>query len=158
MTVTGVLDEPTGLIVSSLRDLDLAIDRVRTAFAHRYHVTINDGLVVSHLAANGHRLRPGEIAAELMVTSGTLTPMLDRLEAAKFVRREPNPDDRRSVIVVLTDFGLRALDEYREQFGTAIDNAIPASVRRQVAQWLGDVAGALHGLSVELQPRDAAPR
>lgn len=155
MTITGVLDEPTGLIVSALRELDLAIDRVRTAFANRYRVTINDSLVVSHLAANGHRMRPSEIAAKLMVTSGTLTPMLDRLEAAKFVRRDPNPDDRRSVIVVLTEFGLQALDGYREQFGTAIENAIPAPVRRQVAECLGDVAGALHGLSVELRPEDA---
>ena len=42
--------------------------------------------------------------------------MLDRLESAKFVRREPNPDDRRSVIVVLTEQGEAALAEYREQF------------------------------------------
>ena len=121
MTITGVMDEPTGLVVAALRSLDLAIDRVRTAFAHRYRITISDSLVISHLAANGRRLRPGEIAARILVTSGTLTPMLDRLETAKFVRREPNPDDRRSVIVVLTEQGEAALAEYREQFRQAIE-------------------------------------
>ena len=121
MTITGVMDEPTGLVVAALRSLDLGIDRVRTAFAHRYRITIGDSLVISHLAANGRRLRPGEIAARILVTSGTLTPMLDRLETAKFVRREPNPDDRRSVIVVLTEQGDAALAEYREQFRSAIE-------------------------------------
>src|SRR5690349_8139787 len=103
----------------------MTIDRVRTASAPRYRTTITDSLTVSYLAANRQRLRPSEIAARVLVTSGTMTPMLDRLEAANFVRREPNPDDRRSVIVVLTEVGARALDEYREHFRKAVQDAVP---------------------------------
>src|SRR5690242_11549730 len=145
------MDEPTGLVVAALRGLDLCIDRVRTAFAHRYRITINDSLVISHLAANGHRLRPSEIAARVLVTSGTLTPMLDRLEAAKFVHREPNPDDRRSVIVVLTENGQAALAEYREQFRVAIENAVPPELRRDLADCMGKLAAALHVFSTGME-------
>jgi DNA-binding MarR family transcriptional regulator len=156
MTITGVMDEPTGLVVAALRALDLAIDRVRTAFAHRYRITINDSLVVSHLAANGHRLKPSEIATRILVTSGTLTPMLDRLETAQFVRREPNPDDRRSVIVVLTEKGDAALAEYREHFRAAIEGAVPAELRRALADCMAKVSLALDevatGMSNEPAP------
>ena len=35
------------------------------------------------------------------MTSGSGTPLLDRLERAGFIRRIPNPDDRRSLLVKL---------------------------------------------------------
>jgi DNA-binding MarR family transcriptional regulator len=150
VTITGVMDEPTGLVVAALRSLDLGIDRVRTAFAHRYRITIGDSLVISHLAANDGHLRPGEIAARILVTSGTLTPMLDRLESANFVRREPNPDDRRSVIVVLTEQGEAALAEYREQFRVAIDAAVPAQLRTKLADCMTHLAAGLDTLATEM--------
>jgi DNA-binding MarR family transcriptional regulator len=151
MTITGVMDESTGLVVAALRSLDLAIDRVRTAFAHRYRITINDSLVVSYLAANGRRLKPSEIAARVLVTSGTMTPMLDRLEAANFVRREPNPDDRRSVIVVLTEVGAKALDEYREHFRKAVEDAVPENLRKDFAHCMERMADALHVVSTDIE-------
>lgn len=158
MTITGVMDEPTGLVVGALRGLDLAIDRVRTAFAHRYRITISDSLVVSHLAANGRRLRPSEIAARILVTSGTLTPMLDRLESAGFVRREPNPDDRRSVIVSLTERGDAALAEYREQFRIAIEGAVPAELRTRLAECMDRLSDGLDQLAETMEAERIAKR
>ncbi|MFE6649141.1 MarR family winged helix-turn-helix transcriptional regulator [Nocardioides sp. NPDC057772] len=49
----------------------------------------------------GHRLR---------LDSGTLTPLLKRLEAAGHIRRERDPGDERRVLVSLTEAG-RALEE-----------------------------------------------
>lgn len=151
MTITGVMDEPTGLVVAALRGLDLAIDRVRTAFAHRWRITITDSLVLSHLAANDRRMRPSEIAARILVTSGTLTPMLDRLETARFVRREPNPDDRRSVIVVLTDEGAAALADYREQFRAAIEDNVPRDLRAALAHCMAALSDGLDGLATRME-------
>jgi DNA-binding MarR family transcriptional regulator len=42
---------------------------------------------------------PGKLAEGTGLTTGGVTVMLDRLEKAGFVRREPNPNDRRSVLV-----------------------------------------------------------
>jgi DNA-binding MarR family transcriptional regulator len=42
---------------------------------------------------------PGELARFAMLTTGGITVVLDRLEKAGYVRREPNPQDRRSSIV-----------------------------------------------------------
>ena len=48
---------------------------------------------------------PGELSAQLELSSGAMTNRLDRLEAAGLVRRLPDPDDRRGVRVELTDAG-----------------------------------------------------
>src|SRR5580658_4419241 len=42
---------------------------------------------------------PGKLAERTGLTTGGVTVMLDRLEKAGFVKREPNPNDRRSVLV-----------------------------------------------------------
>ena len=45
-----------------------------------------------------------------MLSSAGVTSRLDRLERRGFVRRLPDPDDRRGVIVDLTDSGLEIVD------------------------------------------------
>jgi len=42
---------------------------------------------------------PGKLADCTGLTTGGVTVMLDRLQTAGFVKREPNPHDRRSVLV-----------------------------------------------------------
>jgi MarR family transcriptional regulator, organic hydroperoxide resistance regulator len=43
--------------------------------------------------------KPGDFARWASLTTGGVTVVLDRLEKAGFIRREPNPDDRRSSII-----------------------------------------------------------
>lgn len=57
------------------------------------------------------RLSPGELLATTMVSSGTMTNRIDQLEKAGLVERLDNPDDRRGVIIALTEEGLRRVDE-----------------------------------------------
>jgi DNA-binding MarR family transcriptional regulator len=45
-----------------------------------------------------------------MVTSGTMTNRIDRLAAANLVRREPDPRDKRGVLVTLTGAGQERVD------------------------------------------------
>src|SRR5665213_1191834 len=52
---------------------------------------------------------PGRLAAWTGLTSGGVTVALDRLEKAGYIRREPNPADRRSLLVTLLPIRLRKL-------------------------------------------------
>ena len=45
-----------------------------------------------------------------MLSSAGMTSRIDRLERRGLVRRLPDPDDRRGVIVELTDQGLEVVD------------------------------------------------
>jgi DNA-binding MarR family transcriptional regulator len=56
-------------------------------------------------------MSPGELGDELLLSSGAMTNRLDRLESAGLIAREPDPDDRRALIVRLTPEGIRRIDE-----------------------------------------------
>ncbi|MGN7355996.1 MarR family winged helix-turn-helix transcriptional regulator [Paenibacillus sp. SAF-054] len=51
-----------------------------------------------------------ELGEALFLDSGTLTPLLKRLQAAGLINRERSAQDERKVIITLTDEGLRLKD------------------------------------------------
>jgi len=51
---------------------------------------------------------PGDLSKELELSSGAMTSRLDKLEQRGFIRRHPDPNDRRGVVLELTDAGERA--------------------------------------------------
>src|SRR5690242_5798717 len=55
------------------------------------------------------RLRLHELAQAVVLSRSGLTRLVDRLEAAGLLRREPDPTDRRGAFAVLTDEGYAAL-------------------------------------------------
>jgi DNA-binding MarR family transcriptional regulator len=50
-----------------------------------------------------------------MVTSGTMTNRLDRLEELKLINRQPDPNDGRGSLVSLTPLGKKKVDEALDQ-------------------------------------------
>lgn len=57
------------------------------------------------------RLTAGELVEASMVTSGAMTNRIDRLVARALVTRHTDPDNRRSVLIDLTDRGRTLIDE-----------------------------------------------
>jgi DNA-binding MarR family transcriptional regulator len=62
------------------------------------------------IAGPPHRLSPTRLGRGLMLSSAGMTSRIDRLERRGLVRRLPDPDDRRGVIVELTHQGLEVVD------------------------------------------------
>jgi DNA-binding MarR family transcriptional regulator len=54
---------------------------------------------------NGGASTPGVLARYLELSTGAMTSRLDNLEKEGLIRRVPDPDDRRSVIVEITEAG-----------------------------------------------------
>jgi DNA-binding MarR family transcriptional regulator len=67
-------------------------------------------LVALRRAGEPFRLTPTELARQRMMTSGGMTPVIDRLDRHGLVARRPNPDDRRGSLVELTRAGRRKVD------------------------------------------------
>lgn len=59
---------------------------------------------------------PGELSRELRMDAGHSTRSLTRLEETGFIRRQANPADKRSCILVLTDKGQDAFDLSHDLF------------------------------------------
>ena len=58
-----------------------------------------------------YRLSPTELFNALMVSSGTMTNRIDRLEQAGLVQRIPEPRDRRGMLIQLTDRGFDTIEK-----------------------------------------------
>lgn len=67
---------------------------------------------------------PGELGRQLALTTGGVTVMLDRLEKKGYVKREPNPLDRRSLLVSVLSRKFEKLDalyaEINRSFGEVL--------------------------------------
>lgn len=56
------------------------------------------------------QLSPKALARSMMLTTGGMTGRLDRLEGRGLIRRSPDPDDRRGLVITLTPDGRRLID------------------------------------------------
>jgi DNA-binding MarR family transcriptional regulator len=90
------------------RHLDLA--RRQAFAAHGLETWEFDVLSALRRSGTPYELSPGRLIKATMVTSGTMTNRVDRLTAKGLVARKPHPDDRRGVLVRLTDEGRRSVD------------------------------------------------
>ncbi len=69
-----------------------------------------DVLAALRRAGSPHTLSPSQLMAETMVTSGTMTNRLDRLEELELIVRQPDPSDGRGSLVTLTALGTKKVD------------------------------------------------
>jgi DNA-binding MarR family transcriptional regulator len=99
-------------VLSRVTRLARHLDRQRNVVFARHDLEIWSFDVLSALrrADPPHHLSPGQLLAQTLVTSGTMTHRLDHLEERGLVRRRPDPSDARSVRVLLTTVGRRRVD------------------------------------------------
>ncbi len=94
--------ELTGRVVVSLRALSTEIDRLDHAAAGRYGLNRTDMRALDIVGRAGP-LAPSDLARLLGFTTGGVTTVIDRLEHSGYVRRQPDPADRRRQIVAVTE-------------------------------------------------------
>ena len=128
-------------VLSRLRRLGRHLERVRRSAFAVAGLQPWEFDVLAALRRTGAEatLSPTALAAETMVTSGTMTNRVDRLTARGLVERYPDPDDRRGVLVRLTPEGRLAVDGAFEALLTAehqLLDGLPAADRRTLAALL----------------------
>lgn len=96
--------------------------------------------VLYHLGhAPDGRLRMQELARSILLTPSGLTRLVDRLEAAKLVRREKCPSDRRGYFAAITAAGRRRLAEAEPIHQRGIDAHFARHLDETEADVLADV-------------------
>jgi DNA-binding MarR family transcriptional regulator len=101
------LDLATEGIVQRIQVLDKRFEHSMNETLARFGVSWGEWKLLGALRLGGppYRSTPGRLAEWLHLSSGAMTNRLDRMEESGLVRRLPDPDDRRSVGVELTDAG-----------------------------------------------------
>ncbi len=108
----GDLDLDPMAVFSRISRLAHHVDRARRqAFtSHDVEPWEFDVLAALRRAGEPYELSPGRLLRETLVTSGTMTNRVDRLNQRGLVERHPDPSDRRGVLVRLTPDGKDAVD------------------------------------------------
>lgn len=135
LSIWPEIDPDTESIVNGLDMASRRIQRASVKTLGQLGVARGEFWVLMHMMRG--QTSPAQIAGELMVSTGTMTNRLDKLEKAGLVRRHPDPKDRRSVMVEITARGRATVDRYVKVQGDIerrlLGHLSPAERRRTVA-------------------------
>jgi DNA-binding MarR family transcriptional regulator len=132
-------DDLTRLAGLLTRAVDAPAVVLHLALAERLGLNATDLLGLQLVAEDGETT-PGRLAQVAGLTTGAITGILDRLEAARLIERSSDPADRRRVTVRLTDRRLDELLAILQPLADA-DEALlaerPAAERSAIGEYLG---------------------
>jgi MarR family 2-MHQ and catechol resistance regulon transcriptional repressor len=127
-----------------------AIARHAEADVARHGLTIAEFGILEALYHVGPLLL-GELQRKILVSSGGVTYLVDRLEKRGLVRREACPEDRRARYATLTTEGKRLVARIFPDHARAIERAVsglPRSDRERAAALLKQLGRAADALPV----------
>lgn len=132
----------------------VAVERQRRRMMHREFADVGikppEFGILAMLRGSGQPCSPTQLFSSLMASSGGMTKMLDRLEAAGHVQRTPDPNDRRSVLIEITDSGRtlvgQMLTRMRELEDALLTDFTPDE-RSALARMLGRLSSAFRSHS-----------
>lgn len=119
---------------------------------HRLSPAARQALGALH--GHGAALTPGEVAERLLLTPASITSLLDTLERRSLVTRSPDPDDRRRVLVEITDAGRAVVEQFVPE-AVALQTAVMAGVSEadrarlvRILATIRDTTATLNGADV----------
>lgn len=103
---------PMGIIGRMTR-LTKHLERAIQETFSEFDLTVGGFDVLAALRRSGqpYQLSPTELFNTLMLSSGTMTHRVDRLEQAELVKRIPDPSDRRGTLIELTEQGFNVIEK-----------------------------------------------
>jgi DNA-binding MarR family transcriptional regulator len=137
-------------VTARISRLALHIARQQEEVFGRFGLNRGDVGVLSALRIAGppNQLSPTQLFKGLMLSSAGITSRLDRLEARNLVRRIRHPNDRRGVLVELTEEGRSVL----HQAVAANTAAEPDLIEGLTKEEVSTLAGLLKKMLSRLEP------
>ena len=94
---------------------------------------------------------PGKLAASTGLTTGGVTVMLDRLEKAGFVKRQPNPKDRRSILVKVNARKLQKVNSFYSGINQRLETFLSERSEAEI-QSVIDFLSSMNAIRAERAP------
>lgn len=145
-----------------MRTGDLLIGLHNREAAEEYRLSPTAKMALAVIEGAGEPLEPSVIAERLIITSGSMTSMLDTLEKRGLVRRLPHPGDRRKLLVEVTDEAVTILDallpSFHQRERIVLHGALSAAEQRTLLELLSKVQQAAVAEGEQLVVRHAERR
>lgn len=105
------------------RELSARTVMFHSAVAEKMGLSITEHKALDILSRQG-AITAGQLAEVTGLTTGAITGMVDRLEKAGFVRRVPDPNDRRKIRIEAVTEKYEAMADVFESLGEAMDGLL----------------------------------
>jgi DNA-binding MarR family transcriptional regulator len=134
--------------------------------ADEYQLSPSARGVLAVVEGAGQPLEPSVIAERLVVTTGSMTSLLDNLEKRGLIRRLPHPDDRRKLLIDITPEARAIVDALlpalhareREVVGAALTASEQRALLRSLAKLQQAALDAQSTPAPEAARRRRSPR
>ncbi|MQY07024.1 MarR family winged helix-turn-helix transcriptional regulator [Actinomadura macrotermitis] len=124
------------------------------ATAAKAGLNVTDAQCINALSLDGPQT-PGRLAQLMGITTGgAITAVIDRLEKAGYVRRSPDPDDRRRVIIEVVPEALARFGAYFEPIGHSFAEIVGGYDDERLGfllDWLRDNNARMPGVIEEVR-------
>ena len=125
---------------------DLLMELHNRHSREKYQLSPSARQVLAVVEGAGQPLEPSVIAQRVLITTGTMTSVLDTLEKRGLIQRMPHPDDRRKLLVDITPDAQAILDELLPSLHArereVISGALSPSEQRQLLRLIAKVQHA----------------
>jgi DNA-binding MarR family transcriptional regulator len=156
------LDLETEGIVERIYKLERHIDATMRETLDAFELSYGEYKLMMHLRYGGppYRGKPGKLAKHLGLSTGAMTNRLDNMERRGLIRRLDDPDDRRGVIIELTDEGRVLWDEAvgaQAEKESIVASALDEAERRQLNELLRLLMNMFESHHGPLKGKEHAP-
>jgi DNA-binding MarR family transcriptional regulator len=112
----------------------------------QYQLSPSAREILAIIEGAGQPLEPSVIAERLLITTGSMTSLLDTLQKRGLIRRLPHPGDRRKLLVDITPDAQQIVDEFLPSFHARehelISAALTTSEQRQLLRLVAKIQQA----------------
>lgn len=113
----------------------------------KYDLSASAKQALAVIEGAGEPLEPRTIAERLIITTGSMTSLLDTLEKRGLIVRRPHPSDRRRLLVDVTPDAVAILDDllpsFHQRERAVIDGALSEQEQRKLLDLLGKVQASM---------------
>jgi MarR family 2-MHQ and catechol resistance regulon transcriptional repressor len=131
-----------------------AIETHAAAHVARHDLTLTEFGIMEALYHKGPMLL-GEVQRRILVSSGGITYLVDRLEKRGLVERRACAEDRRARYAALTEVGEALIEQIFPEHAACIEHAL-SGLKRKEKQMVVDLLRTLGRTAAEREPCDAA--
>ena len=142
-------------VMRQIQRAGMMADALITRVARRYrlsHVALNALAVIE---SAGGPVPAGQVSSEMHISTATMTSVLDTLERNGYIVRQPDPADRRRVLVDITPAAQAVLDQVLpavQQLVTATLSPLDDQTLYTLLQALAAASDALESAPDDLPP------
>ena len=142
-------------VLRELEEVGGLAEALVASVARRHGLTHAALNALAVIEGNGAPIATGVVSAHMHITTGTMTSVLDTLERNGYILRLPDPDDRRRVLVDVTQLAQDVLDGVLPEVVQAATALFADFSAEELGEFLDNLARIRH--AIDVVPKELGP-